>query len=198
MEPGRFHVHTLGDFSNFYLNISIFIHVLFSCVSSDFLGLKMYIHKLHMFSKNIFLRHIIFFLMYIFYVFIEFSNDSGFVFTLVTLKSRFSFNNSSSWRDLGAPVSILCSCMSHHSKEIEWLQESCWNLINCHDNVIFPKDCSCFQTSSCHFVSYLLVSHYEFRNNYLKNLTVWPTTADRHLVQRLRNIIWSVLGRVDT
>ena len=72
-------------------------HVLL-CVSSDFLGLQTYNHIPHILSKNVFLHHIIFLLMYIIYVFIECSNESKFVFTFLTLKSRFSFsfNNSSS------------------------------------------------------------------------------------------------------
>ena len=62
----------------------------------------------------------------------------------------------------GAPVSILCSCMSHHSKKFEWLQESCWNLLNCHDKIVFHIDCSCFQTTSWLFNEYLQVPHLEF------------------------------------
>ena len=75
-------------------------HVLL-CVSSDFLCLQTYNHIPHILSKNVFLHHIIFLLVYIIYVFIECSNESKFVFTFLTLKSRFSFsfNNSSSWRD---------------------------------------------------------------------------------------------------
>ena len=44
---------------------------------------------------------------------------------VLTCFSYFHLTTFSPEETWGAPVSILCSCMSHHSKSSEWLQESC-------------------------------------------------------------------------